>query len=72
VWLPRDLVAGFVLSALLVPQGMAYAELVGLPAITGPSTIRPTLSANQASLVIEESSSGLKGAYNAISNSENH
>ncbi len=34
-WLPRDLVAGLVLSALLVPQGMAYAELAGLPAITG-------------------------------------
>jgi high affinity sulfate transporter 1 len=34
-WLPRDLVAGVVLSTLLVPQGMAYAELAGLPAITG-------------------------------------
>ena len=34
-WLGRDLVAGLVLSALLVPQGMAYAELAGLPAITG-------------------------------------
>jgi high affinity sulfate transporter 1 len=34
-WLPRDLVAAVVLSALLVPQGMAYAELAGLPAITG-------------------------------------
>jgi high affinity sulfate transporter 1 len=29
------LVAGVVLSTLLVPQGMAYAELAGLPAITG-------------------------------------
>lgn len=34
-WLSRDLVAGLVLTALLVPQGMAYAELAGLPAITG-------------------------------------
>ena len=34
-WLPRDLVAGIVLTTLLVPQGMAYAELAGLPAITG-------------------------------------
>ena len=34
-WLRRDLVAAIVLSALLVPQGMAYAELAGLPAITG-------------------------------------
>jgi len=34
-WLGRDVVAGLVLSALLVPQGMAYAELAGLPAVTG-------------------------------------
>jgi high affinity sulfate transporter 1 len=34
-WLHKDLIAGLVLSALLVPQGMAYAELAGLPAITG-------------------------------------
>ncbi len=34
-WLPRDLIAGVVLCMLLVPQGMAYAELAGLPPITG-------------------------------------
>ncbi len=34
-WLSKDLVAGLVLTALLVPQGMAYAELAGLPAVTG-------------------------------------
>ncbi|RYP86748.1 sulfate permease [Nocardioides guangzhouensis] len=34
-WLAKDLVAGVVLTTLLVPQGMAYAELAGLPAITG-------------------------------------
>src|SRR6201986_145693 len=34
-WLGRDVVAGVVLSTLLVPQGMAYAELAHLPAITG-------------------------------------
>jgi MFS superfamily sulfate permease-like transporter len=34
-WLAKDLVAGLVLTALLVPQGMAYAELAGLPAVTG-------------------------------------
>ena len=34
-WLRHDVVAGLVLSTLLVPQGMAYAELAGLPAITG-------------------------------------
>jgi len=34
-WLARDVMAGVVLSTLLVPQGMAYAELAGLPPITG-------------------------------------
>ncbi len=34
-WLPKDVVAGVVLTTLLVPQGMAYAELAGLPPITG-------------------------------------
>jgi high affinity sulfate transporter 1 len=33
--LRRDLVAGAVLAALLVPQGMAYAELAGVPPVTG-------------------------------------
>jgi high affinity sulfate transporter 1 len=34
-WLRQDVVAGIVLTTLLVPQGMAYAELAGLPPITG-------------------------------------
>ncbi|MFI0354951.1 SulP family inorganic anion transporter [Actinomadura sp. 9N407] len=34
-WFVKDTVAGVVLTTLLVPQGMAYAELAGLPAITG-------------------------------------
>jgi len=34
-WLRPDLVAGVVLAAILVPQGMAYAELAGLPSVTG-------------------------------------
>src|SRR5512142_777378 len=34
-WLIKDIVAGTVLTTLLVPQGMAYAELAGLPPITG-------------------------------------
>jgi Sulfate permease family len=31
-WLAKDVAAGVVLTTLLVPQGMAYAELAGLPA----------------------------------------
>ena len=34
-WLRSDLVAGVVLAAILVPQGLAYAELAGLPPVTG-------------------------------------
>jgi len=34
-WLATDVVAGVMLTTLLVPQGMAYAELAGLPPITG-------------------------------------
>src|SRR3954464_10954574 len=34
-WLRPDLVAGLVLAAILVPQGMAYAELAGLTPVTG-------------------------------------
>src|SRR4029077_12932749 len=34
-WVRSDFVAGIVLAAILVPQGMAYAELAGLPAVNG-------------------------------------
>jgi high affinity sulfate transporter 1 len=34
-WLRADVVAGLVLAAILVPQGMAYADLAGLPPVTG-------------------------------------
>jgi len=34
-WLRPDVVAGIVLAAILVPQGMAYAELAGVPAVYG-------------------------------------
>src|SRR3954469_8998744 len=34
-WLRQDVVAGLVLTTLLVPQGMAYAALAGLPPVTG-------------------------------------
>jgi MFS superfamily sulfate permease-like transporter len=30
-WLPVDIVAGLTVTALLVPEGMAYAQLAGLP-----------------------------------------
>lgn len=43
-WLPRDVLAGLVLTAVLVPVGMGYAEAAGLPPITGLyATIVPLL-----------------------------
>jgi high affinity sulfate transporter 1 len=44
-WLVSDLAAGLVLTAVLVPVGMAYAEASGLPAIYGLyATIVPLLA----------------------------
>ena len=43
-WLARDIVAGLVLTAVLIPVGMGYAEASGLPAIHGLyATIVPLL-----------------------------
>lgn len=44
-WLLRDVSAGLVLTALLVPAGMGYAQAAGLPAVTGLyATIGPLLA----------------------------
>lgn len=44
-WLRHDITAGLVLTAILVPAGMGYAEASGLPAITGLyATIIPLLA----------------------------
>ena len=43
-WFRHDLTAGLVITALLVPAGMGYAEAAGLPAVTGLyATIVPLL-----------------------------
>jgi high affinity sulfate transporter 1 len=43
-WLGSDIVAGLVLTAVLVPVGMGYAQAAGLPAIAGLyATILPLL-----------------------------
>jgi MFS superfamily sulfate permease-like transporter len=34
-WTRSDIVAGVVLAAILGPPGLAYAELAGLPPVTG-------------------------------------
>lgn len=44
-WLIRDMSAGFVLTAMLVPVGMGYAQAAGLPAIYGLyATIIPLIA----------------------------
>jgi high affinity sulfate transporter 1 len=44
-WLPKDILAGVVLTAILVPVGMGYAEASGLPAIYGLyATIFPLIA----------------------------
>ena len=44
-WLVKDLTAGLVLTAILVPVGMGYAEAAGLPAIYGLyATIFPLIA----------------------------
>jgi high affinity sulfate transporter 1 len=44
-WLPHDVVAGIVLTAILIPVGMGYAQAAGLPAITGLyATILPLIA----------------------------
>src|SRR5689334_6867530 len=43
-WLPRDIAAGLVLTTMLVPVGIAYAEASGVPGIYGLyATIVPLL-----------------------------
>ena len=44
-WLSRDITAGLVLTALLIPAGMGYAQAAGLPPIAGLyATILPLLA----------------------------
>src|SRR5262245_26614747 len=44
-WLRQDIVAGLVLTAMLVPVGIAYAQASGIPGINGLyATIVPLLA----------------------------
>jgi high affinity sulfate transporter 1 len=44
-WLRHDVVAGLILTAVLIPAGIGYAEASGLPAVTGLyATIVPLLA----------------------------
>jgi high affinity sulfate transporter 1 len=44
-WLPHDLAAGLALTALLIPVGMGYAQVAGLPPVSGLyATIVPLIA----------------------------
>src|SRR5262249_58043471 len=45
-WLLPDVFAGLALWAVMVPEGMAYACIVGVPPIMGLYTIAPALVAH--------------------------
>jgi SulP family sulfate permease len=67
-WLRGDLLAGVTVSAYLVPQVMAYAEVAGLPAITGlwaavaPLVLYAILGSSRQLSVGPESSTALMTA----------
>ncbi len=44
-WLTPDLLAGIALWAVMVPESMAYSDIVGVPPIMGLYTIVPALLA---------------------------
>src|ERR1700740_1670388 len=44
-WLTTDVLSGLALWAVMVPEGMAYAGIVGVPAIMGLYTLVPPLIA---------------------------
>jgi high affinity sulfate transporter 1 len=44
-WLPADALAGLALWTVMAPEGMAYAGIVGVPAIMGLYTLAPPLIA---------------------------
>src|ERR1041385_8377833 len=46
-WLPGDLLAGVTVAAYLVPQGMGYATIAGLPPGTGLWAALPALIAHE-------------------------
>ena len=67
-WLRGDILAGVTVSAYLVPQVMAYAEVAGLPAITGlwaavgPLVLYAILGSSRQLSVGPESSTALMTA----------
>jgi MFS superfamily sulfate permease-like transporter len=51
-WLLPDVLAGLAVWAVMVPEGMAYAGIVGVPAIMGLYTIVPPLLTSTLAILI--------------------
>jgi len=60
-WLPRDLLTAVTILAVIVPQGLAYGELAGLPPVTGlyaallPLLLYPIFASSRQLMVGPES-----------------
>jgi sulfate permease, SulP family len=70
-WLTRDLVAGFTIWGLLVPEGIAYASLAGLPPQAGLYTLLASLVlyaifGSSKQLVVAGTSASAVLVYSAI------
>jgi sulfate permease, SulP family len=70
-WLSRDLVAGFTIWGLLVPEGIAYASLAGLPPQAGLYTLLASLVlyavfGSSRQLVVAGTSASAVLVYSAI------
>ncbi len=67
-WLRGDLIAGVTVAAYLVPQVMAYAEIMGLPPVTGlwavlaPTVVYALLGSSRQLSVGPESTTALMSA----------
>ena len=70
-WLSRDLAAGFTIWGLLVPEGIAYASLAGLPPQAGLYTLLASLVlyavfGSSRQLVVAGTSASAVLVYSAI------
>ena len=67
-WLRPDLIAGLTVGAMLVPQAMAYANLAGLPAVSGlyaavlPMLVYAVLGSSRQLMVGPESTTAIMTA----------
>ena len=66
-WAPLDLVAGLTVGALVVPEGMSYAQLAGVPCVcVGKTVAEPRLgiaAQHGDAAAIDESLDKLKAAW---------